>query len=381
MSLQKELQHYSDSLYELDQENNLSKKLSCIHNQLHKKYSFLDRIAVTLYEQDSDLVKSFIHSNRCGEPLRHYQIKLCDTVSLKRLAERHETRVVNDLTVFADNEKKHSQWAISQGYRASYTVPIYQAGNLFGFVFFNSLEQRCFTTDNLANFDMAAHLIMQVIIQELNCWDILFNALNTMQTMAAHRDAETGGHLQRMAHYSRLIAQHIASKAQLSETFIESIYHFAPLHDIGKIAIPDQILLKPAKLTKEEFNIMKTHTQKGREIVESMLDNFGFRNLEGSDVLCNIVELHHEAIDGSGYPHGLCGEQIPIEARIVAVADIFDALTSKRPYKDAWSNDEAFSILQDLIKSHLDEMCVTALLAQTDAIVQIQKRFHEDIFS
>jgi len=153
---------------------------------------------------------------------------------------------------------------------------------------------------------------------------------------------------------------------------------FSPLHDIGKIGIPDNILLKPGKLDADEMTVMKTHATKGGEIVDDILNNFGLENFEYIDVLRNIAVCHHEAINGKGYPLGLTGDTIPLEARIVAVADVFDALTSKRSYKEAWSNEKAIQKLKQMSGESLDHDCVNALLKNMKEVEKIQKQFKEN---
>jgi HD-GYP domain-containing protein (c-di-GMP phosphodiesterase class II) len=120
---------------------------------------------------------------------------------------------------------------------------------------------------------------------------------------------------------------------------------------------------------------MQTHAARGVAMVDALLRNFGLDTFPGTDLLRNIAELHHEALDGTGYPRGLVGKEIPLEARIVAVADVFDALTSKRPYKPAWSNDEALAFLERFAGTHFDEDCVRALVASRERIEEIQRRF------
>ena len=123
---------------------------------------------------------------------------------------------------------------------------------------------------------------------------------------------------------------------------------------------------------------MRTHAHKGREIIDSMLLDHGLDSFENINILLNIAEYHHEAVNGTGYPHGLTGNQIPLEARIVAVADVFDALTSKRPYKEAWSNHDAYAMLQRLAGGQLDKECVDALIANKEQVETIQHEFAED---
>ena len=184
---------------------------------------------------------------------------------------------------------------------------------------------------------------------------------------AEHRDPETGQHLLRMANYSRLIARELG----LPETEQELILEAAPMHDIGKVATPDAILLKQGKLTDDEFVIMKQHAATGYSI------------LSGSDSVlirtaATMALSHHEKFDGSGYPRNLTGEEIPLHGRIVAVADVFDALTSARPYKKAWKLEDAVQFLKDQSERHFDPKCVDAFLNVWDEVLQIHALYQDE---
>ncbi|KZY32526.1 hypothetical protein A3729_19695 [Oleiphilus sp. HI0043] len=194
-----------------------------------------------------------------------------------------------------------------------------------------------------------------------------------------HRDPETAMHIDRMSRFSRLIADELAHKYGFDDQFVEHIFLFSPLHDIGKISIPDSVLLKPGKLDDQEFEIMKSHAEKGKELIDTLLENFSLDSLNYIDILKNIAHHHHEAYDGSGYPDGLVAQDIPIEARIVAVADVFDALTSERPYKKAWSNDDAFAKIDAMAGTKLDRECVDALIKNRELVEEIQRQFKENI--
>ncbi len=181
-----------------------------------------------------------------------------------------------------------------------------------------------------------------------------------------YRDPETGAHIQRMAHYSCLIAAELG----LSSEEQEFILNAAPMHDIGKVGTPDHILLKPGKLDDAEMAIMRQHALIGYNILKSS----EARMLQ---LAAEIAYAHHERFDGGGYPNGLAGDAIPLVGRIVAVADVFDALTSVRPYKQAWSLEAARDFLLANSGSHFDPQCVTALLARWPAVLQIRERFRD----
>ena len=176
-----------------------------------------------------------------------------------------------------------------------------------------------------------------------------------------YRDEETGNHIIRMAKYSRLIAEQLGMSAMEAEV----IEMAAPMHDIGKIGIRDDILLKPGKLTVEEYEVMKSHTVIGHDILKDSPSKF----LQMGAV---IALGHHEKYDGTGYPYGLSGEDIPIEARIVAVADVYDALVSERPYKNAWSSKAAMEYMENNKGKHFDPRVLEAFKTQIDAVTKIQ---------
>ncbi len=366
---------YQDTLQELNKSVPLSNKLLHVHNVLKQRYDFIDRIAIAVYDPKSDILKTFLHSSGEDEPLNHYQAKLSESTSLQEILERGKPRVVSNLNIFNKGTQTHTKKINEQGYASSYTMPMYIDNVFFGFLFFNSYIPEVFTEENLHYLDIFGHLISMVVGHELTAMRNLMATVKTAKDMAQRRDFETGAHLNRMAHYSRLIALKLADKHQFTDEYIEKVFLYAPLHDIGKIGIPDNVLLKPDKLTDEEFEQMKTHTTIGREMIENILSNFDLQNFTSTEILRNIAEYHHEAINGSGYPYGLNGQEIPIESRIVAVADVFDALTSKRPYKIAWDNNEAFAMLQKLSGEKLDNDCVTALVESHDEIKSIQQRF------
>lgn len=369
---------HEDTLNELNKNIPLGEKLCSIHKVIKGQFEFVERVAVAIYDAKTDVLKTYVNSTDGDSPLDHYQASLAKSPSLLEIVKLKTPRIVNNLGIFDKSEKEHARKIRERGFASSYTMPMFLNDVFFGFVFFNSGKQDAFSDDALHYFDLIGHLISLLIINEQSSIRTLLATVKTAQDLAHHRDTETGAHIDRMARYSRLIAEHIADTHKLDDEFIENVFLFSPLHDIGKIAIADDILRKPGKLNDDEFRIMQTHADKGREIIDSMLQDHGLDAFESINILRNIAEYHHEAINGSGYPKGLQGNNIPLEARIVAVADVFDALTSRRPYKDAWSNDDAFTMLQRLAGEKLDRDCVEALIVNRFRIEEIQQKFAED---
>lgn len=369
---------HRDILDELNKNLSLDQKLRLLLTQLRTRFPAIERIAIVLYEQKTDWLKTYLASGEGDNPLEHYSAKLSEAGGLQAILKRGRPRVVNDLGVFDQGQHKHTQAIRAQGYGSSYTMPMYVSGTFFGFLFFNARDTDVFTEEVLHHLDLVGHLISLVVINEVASIHTLQASLKTAVTMVYHRDVDTGSHLDRMSNFAWLIARELAPKYRFTDEQIEHIFFFAPLHDMGKIGIPDAILKKQGKLTEDEFEEMKQHTTKGREIIDVMLSNYGLEGLHHVDMLRNIALYHHEAINGRGYPRGLKGEEIPIEARIVSVADIFDALTSKRPYKDPWSNDEAFATLRKMAGTQVDQDCVEALIKCRSEIEQIQAKLKED---
>jgi len=184
---------------------------------------------------------------------------------------------------------------------------------------------------------------------------------------AEYRDPETGAHILRMAHYSELIARGLGLPKAEQELLLEA----APMHDIGKVGVSDNILLKPGRLTPQEFELMKQHAAYGYDI----LQDSSSRVLQAGAA---IALGHHEKYDGSGYPNGLSGQAIPIFSRIVAVADVFDALTSERPYKRAWSLEQAAEHIKAGAGKHFDPKCVAVFIAHWDEVLKIRQRFQDE---
>lgn len=365
----------TDSLVELRANIPLRDKVSYLHRVISERYPSIDRLAVAVYDSKSDLLKTFVHSSDEENPLSHYQCELSNVPTLLEVRKSGKARIINDLAVFASNESEHSRRLRASGFGSSYTLPMFQGNDFYGFIFFNSHQRQAMLPEVLHYLDLYGHLLGLTVVHELNRLTTLQGAVNTVRDITRHRDNETGSHLDRMSRYTRLIATELADSHTLDDEFIEHIFIYAPLHDIGKIAIPDNILLKPGRLTDAEFDVMKTHAAKGSEMIDCLLDHFGLCDMHHIDILRNIALYHHERLDGNGYPRGLAGEEIPLEARIVAVADIFDALTSERPYKKAWDNQRAFDQLREMCNHHLDPECVEALIRNQEEIVDIQRCF------
>ena len=199
--------------------------------------------------------------------------------------------------------------------------------------------------------------------------------ISGLANLIENRDMETGTHISRTSAYVKLLANIAKNEGlypdELDDHFISLMYTLAPMHDIGKIVIPDNILKKPGKLTDEEFEKMKTHASFGGKLVHDVLE--GVTDKEYIKIASNIASYHHERWDGTGYPSRLRGEQIPLEARIMAIVDVYDALISERCYKDPISYDEAFEIIRSELGSHFDPLLTEVFLNHREEFINVSK--------
>ena len=198
--------------------------------------------------------------------------------------------------------------------------------------------------------------------------DASLDTIHRLCRASEYQDDDTGAHILRMSHYAAAVAR----KMGQNQNYVEAIRYAAPMHDVGKIGVPDHILLKPGRLDRNEWEIMKAHPTIGSNILADADSEF----IRFAQV---ITLTHHEKWDGSGYPKGLKGEDIPLVGRIVAIADVFDALTSKRPYKAAYSVEKAYEIIKTGRGSHFDPAVVDAFFAVEDDILSILRRYNDGV--
>ena len=265
------------------------------------------------------------------------------------------------LMVTADHEKEVRYRALENGANDFLTKPVDR-------IEFTSRVKNMLAIrrSHLALSDRAAWLADEFFKATAEIREREREAVFRLAKAAEFRDPETGAHILRMAHYSKLIAAGLG----LDPTQQELILEAAPMHDVGKLGTPDMILLKPGKLTPEEFAIMKQHATIGWEIMRDSV-------APTLKIAAEIAHTHHEKFDGSGYPRGLAGEQIPLFGRIVAIADVFDALTSVRPYKPAWEFDKAWAFVAEGSGSHFDPRCVDVFLTQREAVQAVRAQFRD----
>ena len=306
---------------------------------------------------------AWCQSNEADLIIVDYMMPGLDGVEfIRRLRTMGNRQDVPILMVTADHERQTRYDALKSGATDFLNKPVDR--NEFQPRVHNMLALR---RAHLATRERARTLETEVSKATALIHDRERETVTRLARAAEFRDPETGAHIQRMAHYSARIARQLDE----DEDFVHTILQAAPMHDVGKLGIPDHILLKPGRLTPEEFTIMKRHAAIGYDILKDSTSPV-------IQMAATIALSHHEKFDGSGYPNGTAGENIPLVGRIVAVADVFDALTSTRPYKPAWSLEDATKLLRDGRGAHFDPLCVDALLCDWNAVLDIRARFQDE---
>lgn len=282
-----------------------------------------------------------------------------------------------------ESEDRISRVLVRAGMRSAIWVVMPMSGNRCFGLLLASRQAHRFSGDSPELLRNVAPIIANGLDKTLLSERLLLATVNGLSKLAESRDTETGDHLLRISHYSRILAESYVLMNPRDEPgwqpgksaeFIRDIHRFAPMHDIGKVGIPDAILLKPGKLDGIERGEMNMHPLIGGEVLRACAGQLPGRGLELFRVAIDIAEGHHEKYDGTGYPMGLAGKEISLAARIVAIADVFDALTSRRPYKKAWSPEKALETLRRESGGHFDPDLVVAFEA---ALPKVMAIYHE----
>lgn len=303
-----------------------------------------------------------------------------DDTSLGRLTRIGKARIINDLEAYTEKRplKTYNKVILDAGIRASITLPLNIDGEPIGVIFFSSTQKNVYKEEHLNVLRTLANSIAISFHKNIFIDDVIYSSVLALAKLAEARDEDTGEHLERMKNYSRAIAEFLYNSHKyediITHDYIEQIERYSPLHDIGKVGIRDGILLKPGKLTAEEFAEMKKHTTFGAEVLRNAELNIAKHGKSLFGMGIEIALNHHEKWDGSGYPNGKKGEEIPLSARIVAVADVFDALTSKRVYKEAYSLERAFDMIQEGRGKHFDPVIVDVFMEHR---AEIEKMYWE----
>lgn len=354
----------------------ISDEVDMIHQQLVEIMPGLSRISVALYEEESGVLHTFLQSSGFDGLLKHYAFPITQSPSLQALAKRGEYRVIDDLSS-QSTQSFHSKSILAAGFQSSFTQPLFLGKDLLGFIFFDSNEKSFFEEPVIKQLSVYIRLIEAILVMDVLPVRTLMGMLNSARHVTALKDEETGKHITRVASYVEIIASELSKTHAISDEEIEYMRLYAPLHDIGKISVPDEVMLKTAPFNTDDYEIMKLHVVQGIKIIKQMLNDFGFSHVHHTDMLINIIQHHHEHWDGNGYPKGLVATEIPIEGRIMAVADVFDALSSNRVYRAPYSLDYSLDYIKKRRGLQFDPECVDALIAAEQKVRKTFKNFKE----
>ena len=293
--------------------------------------------------------------------------------TLRRIKEDEATRDIPIIFLTALSDAEDEKHGLELGASDYVTKPISPAIMMARIK--TQLENKA-AADFLKNQNSFLDAEVQKRTEEISA--IQEVTISALASLAETRDSDTGNHIKRTQHYVKLLAQHLQKNPKfapfLDDTMIKTLFMSAPLHDIGKVGIPDSILLKPGRFTPEEFEIMKTHTTLGAEAIARAEEDLGFE-VKFLKIAKEITLYHQEKFDGSGYPEGLKGEQIPLSARIMAVADVYDALISKRVYKEPVSHEKGVAIMREGRGTHFDPDIFDAFLEIQDTFLEVALRY------
>ncbi len=350
----------TDAAFAPGKPDSFSAQLKLIHERIQRQHPIVSCIEVALHQAPDSTLKTYSTFSK-HNPHDSFQGQ----------AVEQKFRAAHDLA--RTRHLEAPDFMVESGAQSALRVPFTVDEQLWGFVLFTARENHGFTPGIVKQLHVYTQVITQLVSSEHRAAEKLDSTISAILRLNKVSNSESPDHLKRVAHYSRLIAESCATTYSLSRQWIEHLFLFAPLHDIGKIFVPEALLTKPGPLSPKEFAQMKTHTLKGREIIDHMIDSFGYQeDIHHTGMLRNIIALHHESIDGSGYPFGLKDHEIPLEARIVAAADVLDALLTKRPYKDAWPVDKSIRKLCTLAGNRLDPEFVEILASSREELLEIR---------
>lgn len=361
--------------------------LEYIYNTF-SQYIPYTHIGVALIDEKKKIITaSYAASGKYHEnlPVRVLGSKvILKETSLLSVIESGKERIINDLEEYLKGKplKDYNKILLEEGIKSSITFPLKNNNEVIGIIFFSSNTKNVYKNEHVRFLKTLANSIALSLEKDIFIEDMIISSTLALAKLTEERDNETGEHLQRMKIYSKMIAEFLSKEEKYKEfidiSYINNIERFAPLHDVGKVAIRDEILLKPGKLTKEEFEIMKTHATFGAKVLRLADDSLKKKGRSIFKLAIEISEGHHEKWDGSGYPYGKAGEAIPLSARIVAMADVFDALTSQRPYKKPFTFEDSVKIITEGKGKHFDPEIIDVFIKNIDTIKDKYLEFREE---
>ncbi len=336
-----------------------------------------DRFSLAIYYLPQNRLVAFHATVRGDYPIflkKGFVQDLSETSLKKIIDQRIPYRIINRL---AEKDTESSRLLLQEGINSNLTVPILVNQRLFGFLFFAHRQQDTYSDEMGKYAILVSNIIRSRVFYSFAIQKTLSVFGDGIVNIVEFKDDETADHTRRVSLYSALIADVLREQGLITPQKAEEIRGYAPLHDIGKIGIPDSILLKPGPLTAEEWVVMKQHPLIGGKLIKNsnqqLVNQLGFGLLHTA---YNIIIDHHEWWNGTGYPQGKKGMDISLEGQVVAIADVFDALSTKRPYKGAFPIDTSLEMLIEQSGTHFNPELIKIFTAQRQQILTIYQEHY-----
>lgn len=367
----------NQSQHPLSNADTIGEAIKLTHSQLSHQAPEIVRLAFASYDDGRGALKTFAHSTKLGNPLQHYSAPIDTQSSLGKSITHQKTRVINDIPSQVTSANSHSHWLLEQGYQASLTQPIFDDGQFLGMLFFDATKPHYFDTATREQLFTDSQPLVSAITHQRR----YINAISDLghmvrRTNFEHQD-ESLDHAYRVGQFAHLIGTELAELYQLDDETLDHIVHFAQLHDIGKYSALGS---SQQSLWLEDWGNhlqLTAQIQHGLNLVNDLARQVHEQQHTCMTLLRDIIQYHHEYLDGSGAPHGISHSHIPVSARIVTVANIFDALTSHRYYSESWSLTHALLELEKMVAmGKIDGNCVQALRAQQNQVRLVMQSVH-----
>lgn len=379
-----------DKLIELIENMNKSVSFEGILNYIFSTFSeFIpySHIGIALLKEDGKVLEA---SYGISDPLLNdlpkklvgLRAEICNT-SLETIVKDGTPRVINDLEKYTKNKSSdYNKILLDAGIKSSITLPLKVNEKPIGIIFFSNVKKNVYKGEHIDFLTTLSNSIAISLNKNIFIDEMMYSTLLALTKMAEARDEDTADHLDRMTAYSMKITDFLLKdkiyEEEITVPFLKGIERFSAMHDIGKVGVKDGILLKPGKLTEEEYEEMKKHVAYGADVLRTAESNIAKQGYSMFKMGIEIVECHHERWDGSGYPYKKSGHEIPLSARIMAVADVFDALTSKRPYKRAYSFEESFNYIIEGSGQHFDPSIIDCLKRHKNELKELYLSFQQN---
>ncbi|GMQ47477.1 HD-GYP domain-containing protein [Vibrio sp. 10N] len=365
------------SQHDVSHADTVGEALKRTHRSIQQQAPEIVRLAFASYDASYGTLRTFAHSTVIGRPLRHYSAPINADSSLGKSIARQTSRVLNDIPSQVTDTNGHSHWLLEQGYQASLSQPVYDNDQFLGVLFFDASQPHYFdSVSQEALIDYSAPL-MTTITTQRRCINAMSDLGHSLRHTSFEHPDESQDHAYRVGQFAQLIGQHLAELYQLDDETLDHIVQFAQLHDIGKYSVLGST---QQSLWLEDWGNhlqLTAQIQHGLNLVNDLARQVHQQQHTCLQLLRDIIQYHHEYLDGSGAPNGLSHAQIPVSARIVTVANIFDALTSHRYYSESWSLTHALLELEKMVATgKIDGNCVQALRAQQDSVRQVMQSVH-----